>query len=116
MKLIITLAITFYLSTPLLAREVHCVVSDVHAPYSDIEMEKGKGNKYNMKVYSESELLLEQTVAYTFSRRARVGTFRSKNNEIKSLGLVLNKGVRSQFKLHEISKLTYTGLCKLYKK
>ncbi|CBW28001.1 putative exported protein [Halobacteriovorax marinus SJ] len=103
------------MSTTTLAREIHCVVHDVYAPYSDINLYKKKGNKYEMKVFLEDELLLTEQVSFKFSRRARVATFKGQSVEIKTIGLVANMGVRGQFKIQKISKLPYNGLCKLFK-
>ena len=112
----LTVAISFLaLLTSVSAREVHCIVNDVYAPYSDITLIKDRGNKYQLTVLNREEVLLKQVVSYTFSRRARYGTFKNSNIEINSLRLVTNKGVRSEFEIKDISLLTYQGLCKLHK-
>ncbi|PIK14136.1 hypothetical protein [Halobacteriovorax sp. JY17] len=116
MKVLFVISSIFVTLSTMAKREIHCVVNDVYAPYSDILLKQTKGNKYKMETFSQENLLLEDTVSYTFSRRARVTTFSSKNSKINAVGLVYNKGVRSQFTIPEISKLPYNGLCKLYKK
>ncbi|WP_372654547.1 hypothetical protein [Halobacteriovorax sp.] len=113
-----TILLTSFIISSILnisAREVSCVVNDVYAPYSDIFLKKEKGNKYRMVVSKEGEELIDETVSYSFSRRGRNTVFRNKETELKTQRLVINKGVRALFVVPQISKLSYTGLCKLHK-
>lgn len=115
MKKLLLLSITVLNITSVSAREISCVVNDVYAPYSDIFLKKEKGNKFRMIVTKEGEELVNEVVNYSFSRRGRDTVFRNKETELKTQRLVINRGVRSLFVVPKISKLSYTGLCKLHK-
>tara|TARA_R110002072_G_scaffold534_6_gene3988 strand:- start:165345 stop:165686 length:342 start_codon:yes stop_codon:yes gene_type:complete len=113
MKKLIT-SLLFVTSSFLFASEITCIPDGLNTTFDEVYLTKQSGNRYEVEVVKNKEVLLTSEVRNSFIRRGGINQFQNKSKQviIKTSRLYPNNSKRALIDIKGYGK--YLGYCKLH--